>query len=169
MEFTGSTLRDSLNAELQRGIDLVRRLDDDIYCAKPGNSNSIGMHFRHNADFATSFLKGVDTGLIDFTDRERDLNTETDREYAIDALESTVAAICTLDEKALGRSVLVRSEVDESLWLGSTVLRELEFLHSHTVHHYALIAAKLKALNIDSEPGFGVAPSTLKYWSSKIA
>ncbi|MDH3494762.1 MAG: hypothetical protein OEM82_14505, partial [Acidobacteriota bacterium] len=59
------------------------------------------------------------------------------------------------------------SEIDDNLWLPTSLARELEFLHSHTVHHYALIAAKLGSMNIEVPFEFGVAPSTLKYWESR--
>ena len=49
-------------------------------------------------------------------------------------------------------------------WVWSSGLRELDFLQSHTIHHFALIAYKLEALGIEVEDNFGVAPSTLKYW-----
>jgi hypothetical protein len=45
----------------------------------------------------------------------------------------------------------------------STIRRELQFLLSHTVHHYALIAIILKIQGFDCDEDFGVAPSTLKY------
>ena len=56
-------------------------------------------------------------------------------------------------------------EDPEKAWCGSTVARELRFLVSHTVHHYALIAMVLRGHGLDPGEEFGVAPSTLAYWS----
>jgi hypothetical protein len=42
-------------------------------------------------------------------------------------------------------------------------------VQSHTIHHFALIAYKLQTLGIEVEEGFGVAPSTLKYWKEEKA
>ena len=41
--------------------------------------------------------------------------------------------------------------------------RELLFLISHTVHHFALIAFMLRSFGIEPGDKFGVAPSTLRY------
>ena len=45
----------------------------------------------------------------------------------------------------------------------STVRRELIFLVSHTVHHYALIAVMLRHQAVGLPADFGVAPSTLRH------
>ena len=57
----------------------------------------------------------------------------------------------------------MRSEIDTGLWIESSAMRELEFLHSHTVHHHALVAEKLNSFGIKVATDFGVAPATLKF------
>jgi hypothetical protein len=47
------------------------------------------------------------------------------------------------------------------------VTRELQFLASHTVHHYALIAHLARDRGVGVAPEFGVAPATLDYWASQ--
>jgi hypothetical protein len=45
----------------------------------------------------------------------------------------------------------------------------LQFLLSHTIHHYALIASLLERRGVrvrDELSGFGVAASTLEHWAS---
>jgi hypothetical protein len=49
-------------------------------------------------------------------------------------------------------------------WSRSSLLRELQFLLSHTVHHYSLIALALRVQGFEPGVGFGVAPSTLNHW-----
>ena len=51
-------------------------------------------------------------------------------------------------------------------WCASTGRRELQFLLSHSVHHYAIIAMICGQHEIEVPEGFGVAPSTLKYRES---
>jgi uncharacterized damage-inducible protein DinB len=41
--------------------------------------------------------------------------------------------------------------------------RELQFLASHTLHHYALIAALLRLQGVEPGEEFGVAPGTLEH------
>jgi hypothetical protein len=72
-----------------------------------------------------------------------------------------------LSPELLGRKALVRSEIDAAFWIESSAARELEFLHSHTVHHHALIAEKLSSSGVKLPDDFGVAPSTLKFWAEQ--
>jgi hypothetical protein len=57
-----------------------------------------------------------------------------------------------------------RSETAVDLWCPSSGLRELEFLQSHAIHHYALIAQRLSAVGFAVPEDSGVAPSTLEHW-----
>ena len=47
----------------------------------------------------------------------------------------------------------------------SSLARELQFLTSHTIHHFAVIALILRAMDVEVDREFGVAPSTLRYWT----
>ena len=58
-------------------------------------------------------------------------------------------------------------DVEDSPWSNSTIRRELQFLVSHTVHHYALIGLILKTMDVSVPENFGVAPSTLKHEQSQ--
>jgi len=156
----------SLIEELEKGIALINQIDERIYTAKPDDTGSIGSHFRHNLDFVTNFLKGVGSLEINYCLRERRIEVEQDREFAVNAFEKTVSGNRELELETLNETVRVKSEVDDSLWTTSSIARELEFVHSHTVHHYALVAAKMRALGVELPREFGVAPSTLKYWNS---
>jgi hypothetical protein len=53
---------------------------------------------------------------------------------------------------------------EEDGWSQSTVGRELQYLLSHTIHHYAIIGSILRAQGREPGPDFGVAPSTLRHW-----
>lgn len=86
-------------------------------------------------------------------------------------MEQIADRLAAIDAHALDRPLKVRSEqpVDGiPEWCGSTLHRELQFLVSHTVHHYALIVALLGRLSYELEPehaDFGIAPSTLAHWN----
>ena len=79
----------------------------------------------------------------------------------------SVNSLRDLPFEIFSKKVLVRSEINANVWLESSALRELEFLHSHTVHHHALIAEKLNFYGIQTANDFGVAPSTLKFWEKE--
>lgn len=151
--------------EFIRSIKVIDKTSDEIYTARSEKAGSIGAHFRHNVDFVNNFLRGIESGKIDYNNRERDLRIETDREYARERTTEVIEKLSNLSNETLASSILVRSEVDENAFHPSSVARELEFLHSHTIHHYAIVAEKLRSAAVDVDFEFGVAPSTLKFWS----
>ena len=159
---------------LEQSIELIDRLDDAVYAGGPQGRfrGGVGGQFRHCIDFYTCFLSGYAEGRIDYSRRERDARVEVDRQHASRRLRNLVVALRRIDRGRLGDELGVRSDDsrldDDALrWSRSTVLRELHFLLSHTIHHQALIVALLEGQGVD--PGrqfaeFGVAPSTANHW-----
>ncbi len=165
MDNSVNVLVERVCGEFVRSMKLIEGTSDEIYTACSEKSGSIGAHFRHNIDFVNNFLQGIESGKIDYNIRERDVRIETNRHYAIERTAEAIEKLSSLSDESLGAGVLVRSEVDERIFHQSSVLRELEFLHSHTIHHYAIVAEKLRDAAIEIDFEFGVAPSTLKFWS----
>ena len=155
---------------LRQGIDLLGQLSDNMYvkAVAPHAASGVGKHIRHNLDHYEMFLAGLSAGSIDYDNRQRDLQVETDRRYAIQKMLSIISHLEGIEAHRLEDSIAVRMNEgsdanDSSSRSQSTIRRELQFLVSHTVHHYALIAIILKIQGFDCDEDFGVAPSTLKY------
>jgi uncharacterized damage-inducible protein DinB len=55
---------------------------------------------------------------------------------------------------------------DKVVWSVSSTFRELQFLATHTVHHFALVALLLRQRGVEVPVEMGVAPSTLEHWKS---
>ena len=166
IEMVGTTqkidLADAFAQVTRQGVDVIASLSDAVYRGDDPET-SIGAHFRHNLEFAEELLRGSESGVIDYAARRRDLGVATDRSAATERMETMINR---LDSIAAG-PVTVVSELDRSTRLSSSVERELEFILSHTIHHYALIAFKLRLLGIEVPVGFGVAPSTIEYRKSR--
>ena len=153
---------------LEQAVEVLRRLDDLTYAdggAEPGIS-PIGVHFRHVFDHYRAFLAGLPEGEIDYDARERHVPLERDRELALAAALGFGTDLGRLPASIGGRPVRVTvrsvAGADESPdWSDSTVKRELQFLVSHTVHHYALIKDLFRRVGFEAGELFGVAPSTL--------
>jgi len=159
---------------VRQGVELLGQLHDEMYVktVAPYFSSGVGKHLRHYLDHYESFLAGLAAGKIDYDGRQRDPRVETDRRYATEKMLSIISNLEALSEKKLANPILVKmNEVAEndrpSQWSNSTIGRELQFLMSHTVHHYALIALILKIQGFDCDKDFGVAPSTLQYQRSR--
>ncbi|MCI0658379.1 MAG: hypothetical protein L0170_15105 [Acidobacteria bacterium] len=153
---------------LSQAVGLLARVDDDILartCAlAPGGS--IGKHLRHCLDFYDCFLRGLSSGRVDYTHRDRDEEVETRRSVALRHLTEILRRLEAL-ETGTHRTLLVREEEapggGEGGWSGSTVQRELQFLLSHTIHHFALVGMFLRFFGLSPEAEFGLAPSTLRH------
>lgn len=157
-----------LAEELRRAAELITEINDAVFRRPASRGGSVGTHFRHDLEFANCLLRGIETGEVDYTDRERSLRLENDRAYAIEqnllAARRYEAANITPEQV-----VRVRSEAEPHRWHSSTIGRELDFVLSHTIHHHALIAERLSQFRISTEASFGVAPSTLEYWKTRAA
>lgn len=155
-------------AMIEQGRRLIASMEPELFTAKSRTTlgASIGGHLRHNLDHYACFLRGVGSGRIDYDDRERAPDIETEPAAATSALESAAKGLGDLAADLLDREVDVRmdtGEGDSRPWTHSTVRRELQFLLSHTVHHYALIAMICRIHDHPIEADFGVAPSTIKH------
>ncbi len=152
---------------LRQGIELLEKHQNSTYVnSNPSTfGSSIGAHMRHVLDHYGSFLKGVAGGVVDYDDRVRDTVVEKDVSAAIDRIKEISAELTELEQMAdLPVGVMVSaSATDEEEKSNSSFGRELQFLVSHTVHHYALIAIASRMQGIAPDSTFGVAPSTLKY------
>lgn len=152
---------------LRQGVELLLELNDETIAERcePCFSSTIGQHLRHNIDHAYCFLKGLPEGHIDYDARARDPRLETDAAYASAALEELAKELGSITEADLDKPVTVIMDSGAALPVAakSTVRRELQFLLSHTVHHYALINVIRRIQGGATPKNFGVAPSTIKH------
>jgi hypothetical protein len=153
---------------LGQGKELIKSLTDDEYRRCKANESSIGAHFRHIVEFVNQLLSGIESGRIDYSLRQRDPRIETDRRYAAETFRQSSAGLAELRADVFGENIVVKPEflsdsAQLNIWCRSSVLRELDFVHSHTIHHYALIAEKLVAMKLRVPDNFGISPSTIRY------
>jgi hypothetical protein len=156
---------------LKQAIELIERLDDFLFVntIPPYLKSSAGSHFRHCIDFYNSLLAGIETGRINYDLRERNECVATRRAVAIAQIGSIIERLAKLYTAEMDSEIEVLLEgssggIEPSSWSRSSVNRELQFLLSHTVHHYALIAFTLRLQGFEPGEDFGVAPSTLQHW-----
>lgn len=153
---------------LEQAVAVLQRMEDPTY-AEGGAASGIspvGVHFRHVFDHYRAFLSGLEAGQIDYDARDRQVPLERDRQLAIATALGFIVDLGRLPAALAHRpiQVTVRSVAGDDTapdWSGSTIKRELQFLVSHTVHHYALIKELLRRTGFDAGDEFGVAPSTL--------
>lgn len=158
----------SLASALNELARFIEQMSDDefILIRQDLFTSSIGGQTRHTLDHVRIFLEGVETGIMDYDNRQRGTTIEKNRSealYHIAELEKKLLCI-TMDQ--LDRDVHVKVYLDskyEPIELRSTIGREIGFVLSHTIHHNALVSAMLKDLGISVTATFGYAPSTIAY------
>ena len=170
MERRNSLIEDNIRM-LEQGIGVIEKMGNSLYSnAKPPFlQNGVGSHFRHCIDFYTCFLASVETGKINYVLRKRNSLVEIDCSFAVLEIEAIIEKLRRLSPSDFEKQALVIAEessgpLDTSGWSRSSLARELEYLLSHTIHHYALIALALRLQGFEPGEEFGVAPSTLAYW-----
>ncbi len=155
---------------LQQALALLLGLSDELYSAAVplAFQSSVGAHVRHCVEHYESFIGEWRTGQIDYDARPRDVRLERERTYAIKRIEADIAALQQMPRYDAEHPLRVKHASNAehgtvAAWSRSSVPRELQFLVSHTVHHYALIAMMLRLQGCEPSADFGVAPSTLKH------
>jgi hypothetical protein len=145
---------------------LIHQLDADLY-ARPlpiFNGSSIGGHTRHIIEFFDCLLVGIPDGVVNYDDRKRDLQIQTNRDYALEVLRRTHASIECFDRPdgplaldARYGTLLIRN--------ATSIDRELAYMIEHAIHHFALIriGVQTEAPEVRIEPDFGVAFSTIEH------
>lgn len=158
-------IRDNVDC-LYQGLDLLSNLPDSHYNESPGQASPhrVGGHLRHSLEFYECYFDGLEGGLVDYDARKRDADVEQNRDAAIVRLLETIDRLNADGETIFDRPLWVRVEGSAgSKPTQSSIARELGFLLSHTIHHFALIAMTLQTLGVKVDPAFGVSPSTLRY------
>lgn len=163
----GSAISDNIHFLVQ-ARDLVRRLTPDqfTHANPPRYTSGIGPHLRHCVDHYLLLLRHWPQGTIDYDQRLRDHQIETHPSAMSAVLLRIQSDLRTITTGDLSTPLQIKMDCgSESLepFAASSVLRELQFLISHTVHHFALIAMILHDQNLPVPPQFGIAPSTLKH------
>jgi uncharacterized damage-inducible protein DinB len=156
-------------AVIRQGIDLLAALGEARFTARiPVCYNaSVGGHLRHIIEHYQSFLRGLGDGEIDYEDRPRDPLIEGNPGYAAGIMEEISDRLVALSDTLPNRGLQLCAETTTGVMTGTSVLRELEFLLSHTIHHYALVAVMARLQGCEPAATFGVAPSTIKFQQSQ--
>lgn len=161
-----SLIRDNCDF-LKQGIDLLERHSNESYDSSDIHTfgSSIGSHMRHVLDHYSSFLSGLESGTINYDARSRGTSDDRILKSGIGRARNVLSQLqeAAIDPDQPVNVIVSANTLEDEGRSQSTLARELKFLASHTVHHYALIAIASRMQGILTPESFGVAPSTLKY------
>lgn len=157
---------------LNQALTVLQLLSDDDYTVQPkAELSSIGAHIRHIIDHFNAVRLGLRTGVVDYERRSRGGELERDKKAAVSELTQLIAWLDHLQHETLFINLNVRAEIsvgEPCIANAQTSLnRELMFVASHAVHHYALVNIILHTLGYQVGTGFGVAASTFQSFKSQ--
>ena len=143
--------------------DLLVTIPGDSYRVTPARvSGSVGAHVRHCLDHATALLSYSPGGELTYDSRLRGTAVETDVRAAIGEIKRLHLALSDLDPSHLDQPVVLRSMTrrDGSVFVKTTLGREVAFVIQHTIHHCAIIGLLLEQVGVRVPARFGYAPTT---------
>lgn len=137
--------------------------------AVPGSdySSHIGPHLRHVIEHYEALTQQLPTLSVDYDSRARDRTPERSPLVARARIEALQQQLQALDVEAVSEPIAIHLRGglagEENFVSFSTLARELLFVASHAVHHYALIQMYCKAQGIFLGADFGKAPATVRH------
>lgn len=159
-------------AGLQEGVGLLQLLSSDQYTQgfKPAFQSDIGTHFRHVLEHYQCFFAQLNETVFRFDKRPRDGRLGSELDYAKKTISEFIKRFQQFDMSSFERTYTIKEQYgDDGLQdqmvveIETSLSRELMFLQSHTVHHYAMIAAMTRSLGISPDDEFGVAIPTRNF------
>ena len=127
----------------------------------------VGSHLRHVIEHFEALLLGAEHTVVDYDQRPRDRLLERCTVEARRRVLALQAQLAPGRPLPLERPLTVRGQAGLAGELGfavaSTIGRELVFVASHAVHHYALLQSHCRQQGLDLGADFGKAPATVAH------
>ncbi len=158
-------LYNAIRASFHQLTNVLDRLTAEQYQSPSANlsGSSIGQHTRHVIELFQCLQAGYASGEVCYDNRKRDVQIETDKQFA-QTLLNEIAETLEQPDKELRLLGMYDEAATGQLQVATNYHRELLYNLEHTVHHMALIRVGLKELN--AEPAaehFGIASSTIRH------
>jgi len=149
---------------LGQALALVRRHLSDTGACYAG---PVGAHLRHVIEHYDALRAAADGGVVDYDRRLRDRDLESSPQTAQRRLLVLDRWLSDAGAAALDAPLRVQGCAglggERAFTVASTLGRELVFVASHAVHHYALLKDHCQRHGIEVDSDFGKAPSTVAH------
>lgn len=133
----------------------------------PDYAYPVGAHLRHVIEHFEALLFPAVPGVVDYDARARDAELERSPLIAERRLERLREALSHGGGASLTTAVQVHGQAglggEFHFSVPSTLGRELVFVASHAIHHFALLQAHCKQHGVPTGETFGKAPGTVAH------
>jgi hypothetical protein len=158
-------LKKNIEPVLNQLAESLSLLTDTEYTQKSIllNGSSIGGHTRHVIELFQCLINGYENAVVNYEQRKRDLEIETNKTFACHLL-TTIASAIHMPNKVLNLQGFYTDTVDDECAVDTNFYRELIYNLEHTIHHMALIRVAINEVSSIKLPeNFGVAAATMQY------
>jgi hypothetical protein len=149
---------------LDQAVSLVQAHE---HAGAPAFGDYAGAHLRHVIEHYEALLLRPDADVIDYDNRPRDRELERCAQSARARLQRLQQSLRAWPAATLETPIRVSSRIgvagEIEFETRSSVGRELVFLASHAVHHFALLQVYCHEHGLSMGSRFGVAPATLAH------
>lgn len=157
---------------LRQLSELIAQLTPEEYSRslEVFNGSSIGGHSRHVIEFFECLMAGIESGIVNYDERKRDMDIQSNRDYALATISRLRQQLDSTDY--YGRPLQLKACFgDHQSVIPTNWEREEVYMIEHAIHHFALIRIGVQAIapQIILAPGFGVAFSTIAYYQGHTA
>lgn len=158
-------------ALLAQAAAMVTRLGEEAG-ADFDYARAVGPHLRHIVEHYLALVNALTVGdrCVCYDARNRDLRIQTDPAatlFALKHLTDSFAALALDQNLDLQTPLLTRllagARGEMELTVETTLGRELFFLSSHTVHHFAPLGQYCRNAGVELGHDFGKAPATMAF------
>ena len=160
-------LQQSSEEILNQLIHLLDKIDDQQYDSPVHalSQSSIGAHVRHIIEFYDCLIKGLQTGVVNYDNRKRNMLLETDRYFALQTLVHVIHHISHMKRDQALKINMDLSNTGMPIVIDTTYYRELAYNIEHAIHHMAIIRIGVQTAYpmVSVERNFGVAYATIRY------
>ena len=127
------------------------------------SGNTIGQHVRHIIEMFQRLELGYQTGEVNYDNRKRDKQIETDKSYATRLINDIVQQI-QKENRNLSLMIFPDEMPAKPERISTSYFREIVYNLEHTIHHMALIRVGLREIGgIPVDESYGVSSSTIKF------
>lgn len=140
----------------------------DAHRTTPGAvyAGPVGAHLRHLIEHHEALLSALAGAVVDYDGRPRDRQLEVDPTLAARRLQMLLRQLAGV-AKRLDPVLWVRGQCGLDGTAGFTVRsslgRELAFVASHAIHHFALLLPHVRRQGLPLPADFGLAPATVAH------
>ncbi len=129
-----------------------------------------GPHLRHVIEHYEALLVREAGCMVDYDRRPRERELESNADLARTRLNALKKRLTGWPDSAMEQALSVHGQWGPSgefnFATASSMGRELVFVASHAIHHFALLKIRCEQHGIATAPDFGLAPSTVANFQS---